>query len=258
MTLRATAPSFLAYSGLASARPGGEQRRSTRREEESMGHGTQTRVSRLALLVVGLAAGPSAPAGEWIRLYGTAEWERVGSMASTSDGGYVLAGWSSTAAVSLISKVDAEGLPQWQRSFGGITDPTRVLQAQDGSLVVVGGARTGTRYDAALIRMDANGALTGQVRLGDASSDAFTDVLERQRPLPGRRRERASRERGRRAMGRRARPLRRHIACCGVAAHLRHGGQRAGPPWPHPSDRRRACPRRRLCPLRHCDLLLLR
>lgn len=143
-----------------------------------MGHGTQARVSRLALLVVGLAAGPSAVAGEWIRLYGTAELERAGSVAATSDGGYVMAGWSSPGSASLISKVDAEGLPQWQRSFRGITSPARVLQARDGSLVVVGGARMGNRHDAALIRIDANGTLMGQVRLGDASSDAFTDVLE--------------------------------------------------------------------------------
>jgi len=63
----------------------------------------------------------TASAGEWANTYGGSE-EDWASIQQTSDGGYIVAGWTLSFGAGYdawVLKLDSSGNVQWQKTYGG-------------------------------------------------------------------------------------------------------------------------------------------
>jgi hypothetical protein len=117
---------------------------------------------------------------EWQKMYGGSGIDYADSIYQTSDGGYVVAGYSSSTDISgltnageddyYIIRLDSGGNVLWQRMYGGTKGDQAhsVQQTADGGYVVFGSSGsediTGTKHhglgwDYYIIKLDANGNL---------------------------------------------------------------------------------------------------
>jgi hypothetical protein len=102
---------------------------------------------------------------QWAKIYGGTVSDFAFSVQQTSDGGYIVAGFTTSfgageADIFLI-KTDAKGNIQWAKTYGGATDDGAfsVQQTSDGGYIVAGTTDSfGTgEWDIFLIKTDANG-----------------------------------------------------------------------------------------------------
>jgi hypothetical protein len=101
----------------------------------------------------------------WAKTYGGTNFEQALSVQQTSDGGYILAGGTSSFGAGVydffLVKTDASGNVQWAKTYGGPSDDyaSPVQQTSDGGYIVMG--RTSSfgagGEDIFLIKTDANG-----------------------------------------------------------------------------------------------------
>ena len=81
---------------------------------------------------------------EWQKTYGGNENENVYSIQQTSDGGYILAGYSSSFGSNSpdlwIFKIDSEGDIEWNKTYGGSKKETAnsIQQTFDGGYIIAG------------------------------------------------------------------------------------------------------------------------
>ncbi len=79
---------------------------------------------------------------QWTRTFGGSDDDVIYSMAQTSDGGYILAGWTGPydAHDIYIVKVSATGDVQWTKTYGGARndEANSVVQTSDGGYIVAG------------------------------------------------------------------------------------------------------------------------
>ncbi len=85
---------------------------------------------------------------EWTNLYGGADDDIAYSVIQTNDGGYLLAGVTSSFGNNrqqYIVKLDATGALQWEKTFGftSIDEAFSVIQTSDGGYAFVGSANDG-------------------------------------------------------------------------------------------------------------------
>src|ERR1700719_3184028 len=77
----------------------------------------------LLILSTALFFGNAAHAAQWARTYGGASDDRANSVQPTSDGGFVVAGRTSSfgagSADAWVLKLDASGNVIWQKTYGG-------------------------------------------------------------------------------------------------------------------------------------------
>ena len=103
----------------------------------------------------------------------------------TSDGGYVLVGYTADAAVDIwVVKLDSKYKIQWRRLIGGggWDFASNVIQTADGGYLIAGQTASygqgGT--DGWLVRLDANGAILWQKTYGGVEGrEIFSAVVER-------------------------------------------------------------------------------
>jgi hypothetical protein len=101
----------------------------------------------------------------WAKTYGGANFDYAYSVRQTSDGGYILAGYTNSFGAGwydiFLIKTDANGNMQWAKTFGGTYGDYAysVQQTSDGGYIVAGyTASFGAGiYDIFLIKTDANG-----------------------------------------------------------------------------------------------------
>jgi hypothetical protein len=90
----------------------------------------------------------SAGMVEWAKLYGWDSDQYFHSVASTSDGGYIAAGYGWTGGDgwydAYVVKTDASGAVEWENTYGGAQDEHAqfVTESQDGGYVVCGDTRS--------------------------------------------------------------------------------------------------------------------
>ncbi len=118
----------------------------------------------------------------WAKTYGGTNNDRVRIVQQTSDGGYIVAGftWSFGAGsydIFLI-KTDANGDVQWAKTYGGWRDDEAysVQQTSDGGYIVAGTTYSfgAGSYDIFLIKTDANGNMGSCGIVGNASPTVNT------------------------------------------------------------------------------------
>ena len=139
---------------------------------------------------------------QWDKRYGGTNWETFGSLQQTSDGGYILGGYSSSpvsgdksqASRGVIDywaiKLDATGAKQWDARYGGTSNDymTCVIQTSDGGYMFCGFSTSGASGDKTqsnqgandywLVKTDASGVKQWDKRFGGTQDDWAYSVIQ--------------------------------------------------------------------------------
>lgn len=138
---------------------------------------------------------------QWIKCLGGTSNEEATSIAQTSDGGYIVAGYafSNDNQVSgvhgysdyWVVKLDASGNITWQKALGGSNYDyaNSVIQTSEGGYIVTGysgskdGDATGTHWggsdnDVWVVKLDASGAITWQKSYGGSKDDQGNSIQQ--------------------------------------------------------------------------------
>lgn len=127
------------------------------------------------------------------------DYDILYSVAQTTDGGYILGGASPSENLGPVEKtapkigqydywlvkLDANGISQWQQTYGGVEDDflMEVQQTPDGGYILTGYTEYlstggfGSR-DGLVIKVDQNGAVQWQKILGSSGADILIDALQ--------------------------------------------------------------------------------
>jgi len=122
----------------------------------------------------------------WAKTYGGTDNDLAYSVQQTSDGGYILAGWTLSFGAGswdiFFIKTDANGNIQWTKTYGGTGEDLAysVQQTSDGGYIVAGytGSFGAGSSDFFLIKTDANGNLQWAKTYGGISHDEAYSVQQ--------------------------------------------------------------------------------
>jgi uncharacterized delta-60 repeat protein len=116
----------------------------------------------------------------WQKTYGGSSSEYAYSIQQTSDGGFVVAGYTSSFGASgydfWVLRLDSNGSVIWQRTYGGLNDDEAysIQQTSDGGFVVTGLTMSfGAWYaDFWLLKLNSSGDIAWQKTYGGTNWDA--------------------------------------------------------------------------------------
>ena len=114
--------------------------------------------------VMWLTVTDAAGATLWTKTYGGSGDAGGAAIAAMADGGFVLAGWTTSTGAGgkdfWTVRIDAAGAILWDKVFGGGQDDqaTGVAATSDGGAIVVGTRSDGSGLSAALVRYGADGS----------------------------------------------------------------------------------------------------
>jgi hypothetical protein len=122
----------------------------------------------------------------WAKTYGGTSGDYAFSLQQTSDGGYILAGSTSSFGVggsdAFLVKTDANGNVIWAKTYGGTSDDLfyNFLQTSDGGYILAGSTSSfgAGGSDVFLIKTDANGNIIWAKTYGGTSSDGAFSVQQ--------------------------------------------------------------------------------
>jgi uncharacterized delta-60 repeat protein len=117
----------------------------------------------------------------WAKTYGGTHYEYAFSVQQTSDGGYIMAGYTGSFGAGgwdiFLIKTDANGNVQWAKTYGGTyyEFAYSVQQTSDGGYIVAGHRSTSPSfvYDFLLIKTDTNGNLQWAKTYEEASGGDY-------------------------------------------------------------------------------------
>jgi len=123
---------------------------------------------------------------QWAKTFGGSDWDWALSVQQTSDGGYIVAGWTWSFGAGyndvFLLKTDASGNLQWAKTFGGSNDDYAfsVQQTSDGGYIVAGRTWSfGAGYnDVFLLKTDASGNLQWAKTFGGSDWDWALSVQQ--------------------------------------------------------------------------------
>jgi len=140
----------------------------------------------LMLATTCICADLSAGAEQWAKTYGDSNEDRVCSVQKTEDGGYIIAGSTSSFSAGendlWLLKFDSNSDISWQKTYGGSGNDyaADIQQVQQGGYIVVG-----TTYsfgaggsDIWVLRLDGDGDILWQKSYGGSSFDYGTSVRQ--------------------------------------------------------------------------------
>lgn len=113
---------------------------------------------------------------QWVKRYGAWNHERLSAMQPTAEGGFIMAGQSSSSSNSLlwIVKTDANGNEEWNNSYtrAYYSEARYIQQTADGGYIVAGytGSQNSSK-DFWILKTDANGAVQWEKTFGGSNDD---------------------------------------------------------------------------------------
>jgi len=123
---------------------------------------------------------------QWTKTIGGENDDRGFSLIQTSDGGYAIAGYTSSFGAGQLDvyvvKLDSTGNLQWTKTIGGPGDEvgTSLIQTSDGGYVIAGATRSfgagGT--DVYVVKLDANGNLQWTRTIGGKKEDGGVSLIQ--------------------------------------------------------------------------------
>jgi len=133
-----------------------------------------------------LAAKSIAPEEEWNRTFGGVGYDYAHSVQQTTDGGYILAGETSSYGAGnydfWLLKTDSNGIEQWNRTFGGTgTDYAySVQQTTDGGYILAGFTHSygAGNCDFWLVKTDSDGIEQWNRTFGGTGTDYAYSVQQ--------------------------------------------------------------------------------
>jgi uncharacterized delta-60 repeat protein len=123
---------------------------------------------------------------QWQKTYGGRADDQPHSIQQTSDGGYVVAGWTSSFGAGdwdfWVLKLRENGTVQWQKTYGGREwDEARsIRRTLDGGYVVAGGTDSfgAGRSDFWVLKLDGNGTIQWQRTYGERADDDAMSIRQ--------------------------------------------------------------------------------
>lgn len=155
-----------------------------------------------ACLALGQQAAAQAPAIQWNKGFGGTADDRLTMVQPTTDGGYVLGGYSPSGISGSktqasyggidywVVKIDATGTKQWDKTFGGTGEDrlTSLQQTTDGGYIIggqsnsgVSGSKTqGSRggFDVWVLKLDATGTKVWDRSFGSNTDERLATVRQ--------------------------------------------------------------------------------
>ena len=133
----------------------------------------------------------------WQRSLGGSGWDQANSIQQTDDGGYIVAGFSTSNdgdvsgsngfLDSWIVKLDVSGNITWQKSLGGSNDEVAysIQQTSDGGYIVAGASNSTNgdvsgnngAEDSWIVKLDGSGNISWQRTLGGSGND-WAETIE--------------------------------------------------------------------------------
>jgi len=121
---------------------------------------------------------------QWAKAYGQSGYEEAKSIRQTSDGGYIIAGWTDSYGAGsrdlLVLKVDSTGTYQWAKTYGGVhsDEAYSIAVAPDNGYVVAGYSRTSTTdsKDLLILKLSSIGNIQWQKTFGNYDDDIAYSV----------------------------------------------------------------------------------
>ena len=118
----------------------------------------------------------------WQKTYGDASYEYSESAQLTSDGGYIVAGFTGDPADIWVLKLNTDGTIAWQKTYGGAgwEEPTSIRQTSDGGYVVAGATYSSGAgaSDVWVLKLNAAGAVDWQNTYGGSSSEEAWSISQ--------------------------------------------------------------------------------
>jgi uncharacterized delta-60 repeat protein len=123
---------------------------------------------------------------QWAKTYRGTDWDEAYSVQQTSDGGYIVAGWTSSFGAGgsdiFLIKTNANGNIQWAKTYGGTSYDWAysVQQTSDGGYIVAGTTWSfgAGGSDIFLIKTDANGNIQWAKTYGGTYEDYAYSVQQ--------------------------------------------------------------------------------
>jgi hypothetical protein len=123
---------------------------------------------------------------QWSKTYGGASYDYAHSVRQTSDGGYIVAGYTNSFGASsfeiFLIKTDANGNIIWAKTYGGTywDEASSVQQTLDGGYIVAGFTPSfgAGGWDIFLIKTDANGNIIWAKTYGGTDDDRASYVQQ--------------------------------------------------------------------------------
>jgi uncharacterized delta-60 repeat protein len=122
---------------------------------------------------------------QWSRAIGGTNNDVAYSIQQTSDGGYIVAGWTASFGAGgdvLIIKLDSSGNIQWSRAIGGTNNDgaESIQQTSDGGYIVAGYTYSfgAGNYDALIVKLNSSGNIQWSRAIGGTNEDQALSIQQ--------------------------------------------------------------------------------
>jgi len=143
-------------------------------------------LTSLLLLGISTVSASSASPATWVKLYGGALDDQAAVIVQTGDGGYAIAGTTSSfgggSADFWLVKVDSSGNMQWNQTYGGAEKDFAysMVQTSDGGYALAGETYSSGAGDSYfwLVKVDSSGSIQWNKTYGEPTADRANFVIQ--------------------------------------------------------------------------------
>jgi hypothetical protein len=122
---------------------------------------------------------------QWAKTIGGASEDRANSIIQSSDGGYVVAGWTASFGAGYVDifivKLDSSGNVVWTKTIGGSSDDRAysITQSSDGGYAVAGFTTSfgAGKEDMYVVKLDSSGNVQWTKAIGGSDGDEARSII---------------------------------------------------------------------------------